>query len=293
MSDFGLLIEDDFLDKDYFLNSEISVSKKEDKSTERKIRIIKIIFFVLCIFLTGELLMYKFVKPSFASPKVTLTGTQNYSPKEIASLLNSMNVSNWFNFDVEKAVSIISSQSWVNDVSVEKRFPDKIFIKVEERIPVALTFVSTNGRTIPVQIDKSGVLFPIKENSSDFYEKLPIISGLPIEYVSNGMRIPKSYKTLIEQIVKIKQLPQNYFAGISEICVLPNDYGNYELALIPSQSKIKVLTDRALNEEALKYMMIVLDVVKQLDDKVSEVDLRYGSVSYKINEKEMMTFEQF
>ena len=86
---------------------------------------------------------------------------------------------------------------------------------------------------------------------------------------------------MIDQITKISELPQSYFAGISEICVHPKEFGNYELALIPSQSHIKVLTDRSLNEEALKYMMVVLDVVKQLGSDVSEIDLRYGSVSYR------------
>ena len=62
--------------------------------------------------------------------------------------------------------------------------------------------------------------------------------------------------------------------------MLPKDSGNYELALIPTQSKVKVLTDRALNEDALKYMIVVLDVVNQIGSDVAEVDLRYGSVSY-------------
>ena len=110
---------------------------------------------------------------------------------------------------------------------------------------------------------------------------MPVISGLPVEYMAQGMRIPAKYRPLIEQIARIKSLPQQYFASVSEICVLPKDTGNYELALIPSQAKVKVLTDRSLNEEALKYMMIVLDVVNQLGSNVTEVDLRYGSVSYK------------
>ena len=100
--------------------------------------------------------------------------------------------------------------------------------------------------------------------------------------MSGGMRIPSKYRPLIDQIYKISSLGNNYFAGISEICVLPKDTGNYELALIPSQSKIKVLTDRSLNEDALKYMMVVLDVVNKLGADVSEIDLRYGSVSCKI-----------
>ena len=83
----------------------------------------------------------------------------------------------------------------------------------------------------------------------------------------------------MKNISNIQNLPQKYFAAVSEICVVPKEYGNYELVLIPSSAHVKVLTDRSLNEEALKYMMVVLDVVKQLETDVSEVDLRYGSVS--------------
>ena len=163
----------------------------------------------------------------------------------------------------------------------KKKFPDKVFINIVEREPVALTFVSTKDDTIAMQIDKNGVIFEGKKGLNVDSNKVPIISGLPIEYLAQGMRIPAKYRPLIDQITKISELPQSYFAGISEICVQPKEFGNYELALIPSQSHIKVLTDRSLNEEALKYMMVVLDVVKQLGSDVCEIDLRYGSVSYR------------
>ncbi len=51
------------------------------------------------------------------------------------------------------------------------------------------------------------------------------------------------------------------------------------------QSQIKVLTDRNITEESLQYMMVVLDVVNAMDSNVAEVDLRYGSISYKISEQ--------
>ena len=95
------------------------------------------------------------------------------------------------------------------------------------------------------------------------------------------MRIPAKYRTLIEQIERIQELPQKYFAAVSEICVLPKKYGNYELMIIPVNSKTRVLTDRVLNEKALQDMMVVLDVVKSIAPNASEIDLRYGSISYR------------
>lgn len=279
MSDVGLLQDEEFLDKDYFLSTEAEA--EESRSAEGKIKIIKVIFIILCILLVGELVAYKYVMPSFSNPRVTFTGQQNYTAEELARKLLKMNATNWFNFDVNQAVAILSSEAGIESVSVEKHFPDKIFINVVERVPVAVTFVVENGRTSSVEIDKNGVLFHGKENYIPDTSEVPIISGLPIEYMAQGMRIPGIYRPLIDQIASISRLPQKYFAGLSEICVLPNEFGNYELALFPAQSKIKVLTDRALNEDALKYMMVVLDVVNQIGTEVAEVDLRYGSVSIK------------
>ena len=277
MSDVSLLVAEEYLENDYFLSEDMD-STAEGK-TEKKIKFIKTIFCVLCFALLCELVIYKYVMPSFSSPKVTVTGQKDYTAEEIARLLLPMNSTSWFDFDVDQAVAILSSEAGIDHVIVEKRFPDKIFVNVTEREPVAVTFVMDKGSTKPVQIDRNGVLFPGKNNPAA-EAALPIVSGLPVEYMSKGMRIPSKYRPLIDQIAKISELPQHYFASLSEICVLPKDSGNYELALIPSQSKVKVLTDRALNEDALKYMLVVLDVVNQIGTDVAAVDLRYGSVSY-------------
>ncbi len=284
MSDLGLLIADDYLDSDEFLNSSVELKSDEEQKAERKVKIIKIIFCVLCLVLLGEFVAYKYIMPSFASPKVTVSGQKNYSAEEIARMLLSMNSSTWFDFNVNQAAAIISSESGIENVIVEKKFPDKININITERKPVAVTFVSNEGSTSLVQIDKNGVLFPSKSNVMPDSNNIPIISGLPIEYLSSGMRIPSMYRPLIDEISKIGEMPQKFFASISEICVIPKEYGYYELALIPLQSKIKVLTDRTLNEEELKYMMVVLDVVDQIGSEVTSIDLRYGSVSYTTNE---------
>lgn len=280
MSDLGLLVSDDYLQKDYFLDTEIQEKNEDEVRAEKKVKIIKVVFCVLCFLLIGELIGYKYIMPSFSSPKITVSGQKNYSAEEIATKLLIMNSTNWFDFDVGQAAAILSSEAGIDNVIVEKKFPDKIYISIEERVPVAVTFIDNNGCSLPMQIDKNGVLFPGKKTAMPDSNEAPIVSGLPVEYMSSGMRIPSKYRPLIEQIAKISALPQKYFASVSEICVIPKEYGNYELALIPAQSKVKVLTDRALNEDALKYMMVVLDVVKQIDTNVSEVDLRYGSVSY-------------
>ena len=274
MSDAGMFMDESFMDE-----SEFNMESKKD----RRFRIIIISSLaVLAILLLGEFIGWRYIKPSLSSPKVTISGYETLSAEDVAVKLIPLSNRNWFTFDVNTATSILSSESSIKFVSVEKHFPDKILINIVERTPVAVTYVSQNGKSVAMQIDEQGVLFSNKNNALAAQSGMPIVSGIPVENMTGGMRIPSTYRPLIDQIAKIRELPQKYFAGISEICVLPKEYGNYELALIPAQSRVKVLTDRALNEDALKYMMVALDIVNQIGtDDVAEVDLRYGSVSYR------------
>ena len=282
MSDLSIRF-DDYEDEDIFdmSSSELSENKKNEGKTDRVAVAVKIIVFILafCVFL--EFLFYKFIIPSTTSPMVSVQGQVEYSAESIVGMLRPMNIKTWYGFDVEAATSIIASASGIDSVQVRKVFPNKIYINVKEREAVAMTFIEKDGRSIALQIDKNGFLFPETSRTYSMINSVPIISGLPVEHMSEGMRIPLKYRTLIEQVSQIRSMQQNYFAAISEICVVPKDSGSYELVLIPVSSKIRVLTDRTLNEDALKYMMVVLDVVNSIEPDVSEIDLRYGSVSYR------------
>lgn len=251
-----------------------------EKKSDAKTKVIIVIFALLCAIFLVEITIYKFALPSMNRPKIIFTNKTKIMPEEFAQLLHPMKNMNWFSFNAEEAVSILSSVPAIDSVTVSKHFPDKVFVNVVERESVAMTFIAVNGRSFPVHIDKSGVLFngSVRERNGN---SLPIITGMPVEHLSEGMRIPVKYRALIEQIAHIQNLNQNYFAAIAEICVVPKEYGNYELMLIPAKTKTRVLTDRALNEDALQYMMVVLDVVNSIEPNVAEIDLRYGSVSYR------------
>ncbi|MCR5046190.1 MAG: FtsQ-type POTRA domain-containing protein [Treponema sp.] len=270
MSDYSVASEfDQFIIKE----------KPKEKNDDKFYRTIKIVVGVLCALLLVEVLLYKLVRPSVQPPRVVFSGLNNYSAEYLTEEVMGLRVGNYFSFDTAALAAKLSAVSGIESVEIEKRFPDKISVKVKERERVAMTFVREGGKTIPVQIDKNCVLF--ENPNMDFDSTIPIVSGIPVEFLSGGMRIPTKYRPLIEQIDEIRALPQKYFAAISEICVMPKKYGNYELMIIPVNSRARVLTDRALNEEALQYMMVVLEVVNSIEPNAVEIDLRYGSVSYR------------
>lgn len=272
MSDFSLVAE--------FEQYEVSENYKKEKDA-KFFRWIKILVILLVAVMAIELILLNFVHPSLGSPKILFSGNVNYSNELLMQSLTGMYDQNWFSFDTKGVASKLSSISGIESVNIEKVFPDKIKISLHERQSVAMMFINDKGRTIPIQIDKNGVLFT-NENSAIVEDgSIPIISGIPVEHLAQGMRIPAKYRVLVEQISKILVLPQKYFAAISEICVVPKTYGNYELMLIPVNSKIRILTGHSLSEELLQSMMVVLDVVNSLEPDVTEIDLRYDSISYR------------
>ncbi len=257
-----------------------SVQQKE-KQKDSRVTVIKIIVAILCALLVIEGVLYLYLVPSMSPGHITWNGLNQYSEEELSKILGPMTQKTWMHFSKSEASSLLASVPGIEDVNVQKYFPDRISITVKERVPVAMTFVTQNGRTMPVQIDKNGVLFPATDSSAEAENSVPLVSGIPVENIPEGMRIPVKYRPLMEQIDQISSLKQNYWAAVSEIHVVPKEYGNYELVLYPLHSRTRILTDRSLNEEALQYMMVMLDVVNSIEPNVAEIDLRYGSVSYR------------
>ena len=210
MGNIGVLMNDTQITAESVPVRRLAAEKtSKEENGDNKIKVVKVIFGILCFFLVAELIIYKYVMPAFSSPKVTVSGQNLYSAEEIAEKLLPMNSTNWVNFNVGEAVSILSSEPGIDNVIVEKHFPDRIYINVVEREPVALTFISDDGFTNPVQIDKNGVLYPVKDRAEVDSNIIPIISGLPVEHMSGGMRIPSKYRPLIDQIYKISSLGKN------------------------------------------------------------------------------------
>ena len=261
--------------------SKTAFKQSKGKAKDKRLLLLKVLVAALILFLCVEAVIWAFVLPCFASPTVMFQGLSEDEKAGAALMIQPLLVGSWAAFDVKKAADILSSKSYIESVSIVKHFPDKVSISVKTRTPVAKTILFENGASKSVQIDKNCVLFTSRSPLAAHDSSIPLISGLPAESLKEGMRLPAKYRALIEQISAIRALPQKYFAAISEIQVVPKEYGNYELVLFPTQAKIRVLTDRSLSEDRLKYMMVALDVVNSMEPNVVEVDLRYDSLSYR------------
>lgn len=266
---------------DSYLYPEFQHCYEETKTQQkdRKNKVLKILVLLLSVVLVVEAIIYTVIMPGLNPVKVSFSGNQYIDSDKLFDSTGFSRSETWMSFDTAAFASKLSSNSLIESVSVEKRFPDQILVHVTERVAVASTLVTKNGKTVPVQIDKNGVVFTGINTRNGV--NVPLITGLSLDSVSEGMRISSKYRSLLEQISEIAQVNPVYFSALSEIKVVPTEYGSYELMLYPIHSRTRILTDRTLNEESLQFMMVILDVIDSVDTDVVEVDMRYGTVSYK------------
>jgi cell division protein FtsQ len=229
------------------------------------------------------MLLYFILIPGFAPIKIRFEGTRLYNNGDLALLITPKNGTSWISFNTASACAKLSSLTGIESVTVEKKFPDKIVVNITERVPVAITLATQNGRTVAVLLDKTGAVFV--PQFAPPQDSLPLITGLPLEQIGPGMRLSKVYHPLLEQIGRLILLPQKYFSAFSEIRVIPKEYGGYELIVYPIKSRVRILLDRGLNEDTLKTMMVTLDVVSSMEPNVEQIDLRYGSFSYRVKSR--------
>lgn len=276
-----------FADLDRYCSQKESISKvKRKKNTDMRTNILKILVGVLFAVLIIEAVIYVVIIPCTASVQVRFTGLTQYTPEDIIKLCGLNVRQTWINFDTAALSSKLKKLPLFESVQVEKSFPDQVIITVSERKTAAIAIAELDGQSVAVQIDKTGYVYRVDGNIPS--GNIPIISGLTFENPHPGIRLNSKLRPLLKQIGSILETKPAYFSAISEIRISPKDYGEYDLILYPMHSKIRVLADKELNEESLQYMMVVLDVIDSLDSDVTEVDLRYGAVSYKTKKSDKL-----
>ena len=262
----------------YRLNDDVKkVEKKSSK--EKNSKILKTLVIALVVMIVLEVLVYAVLMPCLAPVRVVYTGLETFTPQQVNNYLKISPKTTWIGFNSSAAAASLTSNAVIENVVIEKRFPDQVRINVTERKAVAVTLANVRGKTVPVQIDKNGVIFAVDRGLPK--ENVPLVTGFTFETISEGMRLNAKLRPLMDQISQIYAKNPAYFTMLSEIRVVANEYGSYELELYPAEEHIKVLVDRTLSDETLQYMMVVLDVLSSINADVSEVDLRYGSVSYR------------
>ena len=251
------------------------------KKTKGK-QFLKIIILVMLLFLAGDSIYYLFIVPFNTTAKIQFSGIDTILEADMKKAVGLTGTEKWGKLNKDVLLHRITSYPLVAEARVVKKYPDKVLIEIAERKPVGVLLATVGGRTIPMEIDKTGTVFKVAAKQDR--QELPIISGLSFQNIRAGMKVHKQLVPLFKQLELLQKKNPALLSEISEMKIEQKKYGGFDLILYPVRSHVKVRTDGTLNEDRLRYMILTLDVIRDLDlnTQIEELDVRAGTACYRL-----------
>ena len=107
----------------------------------------------------------------FTIQKLEVTGRNQVPTADLMQALQVQKGAPILSYIPQDAVARLSANPWLKSVNIERRMPDTVFVRVEERIPAARWQVQ--GKMAVVDVEGS----VLTTENMDMYKDLPIIIG--------------------------------------------------------------------------------------------------------------------
>ncbi len=246
--------------------------------------LIKVLIVFFLAVLAAEIIFYVLILPARSNANIIISGMNELTSLEIKQIAGLPNTVKWLSVNSSAVSKNLVVNPLIASATVEKKFPDKVLIKITERKPVAVAFTEIKGRTVPMEIDNSGVVFRIGNPAVS--KSLPVIGGLIFNNPRAGMQVSSQLSEFFMGLDLLQKKQPLLLNEISEIKIREKKYGGYDLIVYPIKSQLSIITDRVLTEDGLRYMMLLVDVVCDLgmDSDISEIDIRGTNAVYKKRE---------
>lgn len=245
-------------------------------------QLLKILIVAMLLFLAVDSVYYLFIVPFNATAKIQFSGIDTILETDMKKAAGLTGTEKWGKLNKDVLLHRIASYPLVAEARITKKYPDKVLIDITERKPVGILLATVGGRTIPMEIDKTGTVFKVASKKDS--QALPVISGLSFQTIRAGMKVHKQLVPLFKQLDILQRKNPALLSEISEIKIEQKKYGGFDLILYPVRTQVKVRTDNTLNEDRLQYMILTLDVIRDLDlnAQIEELDVRAGTASYRL-----------
>ncbi len=254
-----------------------------------------------------------FVLPLTAIKRVIVESDVPLSEREILAQSGLSGSEHYHSIDTAPIARRLEMNPLVRRARVEKVFPDALRVVIRGREPAALVIAQAAGRSVPVLVDRDGYVFKVGASGEEV--DLPEVSGLSVGEVTLGAALPQGYRRLFADLAALKARSPSLYRLISEVRVVsvvsgsqarpaavnadpkvprePLDprrtssaAGQCELLLYLLPSPVRIRARGGVDENLLKYSLMVLDLLSNqgiLRDIV-ELDFRGADVVYRTKE---------
>ena len=249
-------------------------------------RLFVVIIAFLVVVLITELLFHFLIAPKLLIRNVELNVGKDF-PISNQQLLRAAGLTGptyYYSVSTARIAADLEGYPIVKTATVRKVFPNGLRISITERKPLVMSLAEINGRTVPVAFDSDGVAVEVGDSIGDY--NMPIISGIAIPAIEPGMKLPRELVGFLASLQKIKDQAPLLMSQISEIRFERKGGTSFDAVLYPANYHVPVIIGNTIDAHQLKYILMVLDVVKKqgMVSSLQDLDFRTGQVVYKLKE---------
>ena len=227
---------------------------------------------------------YRFItsSPYFNINQINWSGHQRLSTEELISWVGPLTGKNIFQLDLNEVSQKIAQHPWIKTASARRVFPQKLDIKLNERIPYAR-----------VQLDKVyimdnyGVLLGPEQEK---FSKLPLITGISSKGKQPGNNVVNAeIVNGLKTMHYINLLPIFKKNPIDTVRVSDRA----KVTFITQKKDTKVYMRPKMAQESFKNLMLVMDIIGEDKRDLSYIDLSFkNKVVVKHNDKNQKEFSK-
>jgi cell division protein FtsQ len=262
----------------YLYGDELPAQPAAHSAGDRKL---KRILALIGVILGAELIWLFGISPCMPLSRINVSGIPGIDEAAVLALAGIGSDSSYMSINTKPAEEALLALPLVRSARIIKHFPNRIEIHLERRRPAAMTFASRGERIYPALIDGDGMIYSVGQVGIRKDENLPVISGLILEEVYPGMKLPRIYNAFFARLETLHRDAPELLAAISEIKINHKNYDGFDLTLYPAHKGVRVRVSDDISEETLRYMLLMLDVLSVKSRNIEEIDFRTGTASYK------------
>jgi cell division protein FtsQ len=241
---------------------------------------------ILSVVLVAEIVFNFIIAPKLVIREIEIKAdsTIHLSNKQIMDIAGIDKQLYYYRVNSREITARLEENPVIKQAEVRKNFPDGLTVTLIGRKPLAIALVETDDATVPVSLDREGIVFQIGESVTDY--TLPVISGIAFSEVRLGMKIPAVLVPFLRKIEALQQKEPELLRVISEFRFVRKSSPDYEVIMYPREYTIPVRIGADIDEQLIKYLLMVLDVVSRdpSADMIEEIDFRTNEIVYRFKE---------
>lgn len=224
--------------------------------TGKVLAILKVIvILVLVIFLVSCVYKYFSSSSTYKLKKIEIKGLNRLTREKVIAISGLKLGQNIFSINIKNTKNVLKNIRQIDNIELERNYPDTILITVNERVPVAQLITDASGNATKL-VDENGVIF------SGEMAELPKIVRTADE---------RALKCIARFLPEIKKADSGFYGNIATICasspddIILNVYG-IDIRWGKADDKLK---------EKVTDLKSVLTHMAEMKKKCSSIDIRF------------------